>query len=349
MLRLGSLELATPLLLAPIAGFCDLPFRRLCRELGGVGLASTDLLNCRSVLLGRDRAMAIATSHPADRPLAIQLYGNADDPLPEAARWAIDQGAALVDINMGCPADKVCKKNGGSLLLRDPDGTVRMTERIVAAASPHGIPVTAKLRLGWDDARIVAPELARRLEEIGVAAITVHGRTTEQRFRGSVRLAGIGEVVAAVRSIPVIGNGDVREPEDVTAMIEATGCAGVMIGRGALRCPWIFSRAAALLRHGAAPPEPGFLEKLEVIERHLDLLLEHGTEGEAVRCLNSRISWYGKTMGHVKPLKEAIRLATSAASIRATIASWRAGAESENPGAPAPRKREKRTKLDSAA
>lgn len=325
MLRIGSVQLDSPLLLAPIAGHCDLAFRILCREQGGVGLASTDLLNCHSILRENPRAMELAKTDPADQPLCMQLYGNDADPLPEAAKWAVDHGAVVIDINMGCPVDKVAKKNGGSLLLCDIDRTTRLAERIVSAVAPQNVPVTAKVRLGWSESSIVAPRLARQLEDIGIQMVTVHGRTTEQRFRGSVNLDGIGEVVAAVKSIPVIGNGDVVEPDDALRMMRTTGCAGVMIGRGAMRAPWLFRRTLELLRSGVTPPEPSLAEKVRVIRRHLQLLLEHADEAWAVRCLNTRISWYGKTMGHVKPLKEAVRLATSSDAIDATLAEWEAG------------------------
>jgi nifR3 family TIM-barrel protein len=327
MLRIGSVQLDTPLLLAPIAGHCDLPFRILCRELGGVGLACTDLLNCWSVIAERPRALKLAATDARDQPLSMQLYGNGRDPLPEAAAWAAEHGAAIVDINMGCPVDKVAKKHGGSLLLCDPDATVRLAEAVVRAVEPRGVPVTAKLRLGPDDRSIVAPRLARMLEDVGVAAITVHGRTTEQRFRGRADRAGIARVVEAVREIPVIGNGDVVEPEDARAMMAETGCAGVMIGRGAMRAPWLFSRALRLLRCGDAGPEPSGVEKLAVILRHLDLLLETGGERAAVLCLQKRISWYGRTLGHVKPLKEAVRLARSSEEIRAALVAWQARRE----------------------
>lgn len=322
MIQIGSFSLKTPLLLAPMAGYCDLPLRLLCRELGGVGLASTDLLNCHSLLRGSPTALKLAATCPADQPLCMQLYGNGEDPLPEAARWAVDHGARVVDINMGCPVDKVAKKNGGSLLLCDVDSTVRLAGRIVKALERAGVPVTAKMRLGWDRSRIVAPQLARRLEEEGVAAITVHGRTTDQFFKGKVDLEGIAAVVASVRSIPVIGNGDVTEPRHVTEMMQRTGCAAVMIGRGAIRCPWLFKRAAELLENGVASPEPTQVQKLRIILRHLDLILEHQGEREAVRCLSQRISWYGKTMGHVKPLKEAVRTSKSATEVRTCLLTW---------------------------
>jgi tRNA-dihydrouridine synthase B len=321
MLRIGAVQLHTPLLLAPMAGHCDLAFRVLCRELGGVGMASTDLLNCHSLLRGNPKAMQLAATNDRDQPLCMQLYGCDEDPLPEAARWAVHHGAKVIDINMGCPVDKIAKKNGGSLLLCDPQRTVRLAERIVRAveSTGAGVPVTAKMRLGWDTGRIVAPQLARALEDVGVAAITVHGRTTEQRFRGEVDYAGIARVVEAVRCVPVIGNGDILEPEDVVRMMRRTGAAGVMIGRGAMRAPWIFRQAAALLAAGQGGPEPTHEEKLRTILRHLDLLLEYAGERAAVDTLSKRISWYGKTMGHVKRMKEAVRLAGSAEAIRLAV------------------------------
>lgn len=324
--RIGALRLESPLLLAPIAGHCDLAFRILCREQGGVGLASTDLLNCKAILRGAARSVELAATNGLDQPCGMQLYGNWDDPLPDAARWAIDHGAQLVDINMGCPVDKVAKKHGGSLLLCDALGTVRLAARIAEAVHRHSagrVPVTAKLRLGWDPDHFVAPALARDLEAAGIAAVTVHGRWTVQLFSGTADWQRIGEVVSAVRGIPVIGNGDVTEPEHVPALMRASGCRGVMIGRGSLRTPWIFRRALALLRTGVLPPEPSFHEKLDCIDRHVSLLARYHPPEHVLHCMRSRISWYGKTMGHVKGLKEAIRTATDIGQMHAAIAAWR--------------------------
>src|SRR5687767_12957357 len=197
--------------------------------------------------------MSIAATCAEDSPLCIQLYGGDVERLCDAARWAEDRGAHVIDINMGCPVDKITKRDGGSKLLCDPDRTLRMVQRVKATLRPD-TPLTCKLRLGWDDSCIVAPYLARRLEELGVALVTVHGRTTEMRFSGEARLDGIAEVVAAVKGIPVIGNGDVRTPEDARRMIEHTRCAGVMIGRGALSTPWLFRDTWSYLTIGEIPP-----------------------------------------------------------------------------------------------
>jgi len=324
-LRIGPLLLESPLLLAPIAGHCDLAFRILCREQGGVGLATTDLLNSRAILKQSARTLELAATNGLDQPCGMQLYGNSEDPLPEAAAWAIDHGARLIDINMGCPVDKVAKKHGGSLLLCDVGSTVRLAERIVRTVERHGagrVPVTAKMRLGWDPEHRVAPTLARALEEVGIAAVTVHGRYTIQFFSGAADWDAIAEVVAAVRHIPVIGNGDVDDPCKVPELMRRSGCSGVMIGRAALREPWIFRRAASALRFGSVTPEPSVNQKLECILRHTDLLERYQPPISALRCMQQRISWYGKSLGHVKPLKEAIRLADRLDVVRSAIKEW---------------------------
>src|ERR1700722_11538313 len=190
-LKIGSVQLATNLLLAPIAGYCDLAFRLTARSCGSVGLACTDLLCPEGLLRENKGSLSLAMTTPEDSPLCMQLYGGNVERLCEAARWAEDRGAHIIDINMGCPVDKVTKLDGGSKLLCNPDNTLRMVERIIKVL--RHTPLTAKLRLGWDDSCIVAPALARRLEEAGIAMVTIHGRTTEMRFSGQARLDGIAE------------------------------------------------------------------------------------------------------------------------------------------------------------
>src|SRR5690349_1743563 len=305
MLRIGNVQLATNLLLAPIAGHCDLSFRLIARSFGGVGMACTDLLCPEGVLRENYRSMILAMTVPEDSPLCMQLYGANVDRLCEAARWAEDRGAHVIDINMGCPVDKVTKKNGGSKLLCDPDNTVRMVEKILKVI--RSVPLTAKLRLGWDDSCIVAPKLAARLEEAGVALITIHGRTTEMRFSGQARLDGIAEVVAAVKRIPVIGNGDVRTPEDAKRMIDVTGCAGVMIGRGALSRPWIFHDTWSYLTTGVVPPAPSIREKCRLMSEHFHNICLFRGERAAVLEFRKRVSWYAKKMNPCRMLKEPMR------------------------------------------
>ncbi|VAX40489.1 tRNA-dihydrouridine synthase DusB [hydrothermal vent metagenome] len=270
-LQIGPVRLESNLMLAPIAGWCDLAWRVTCRELGGMGLASTDLLNPRGLLTHAETSLDLARTGDLDQPIGMQLYGSDPRLIAEGARWCVDHGATLVDINMGCPVDKVCKKDGGSKLMCMPETAVEIV-RQTRAAMPDRVPLTAKMRLGWTDAdagRNVAGALACRLIEEGVALITVHGRTTEQRFKGHCRREGIRRVVEAVGEktgrytgepgggVPVVGNGDVTSPEETLSMLEETGCAGVMIGRGAFGLPWIFRLAwAAQLRERAKSLSP---------------------------------------------------------------------------------------------
>lgn len=260
MLRLGNVELETPLLLAPIAGYCDLAFRLVVRsvrgEHGGVGLACTDLLCPQAILNASTKMQWLAATCPEDRPLCMQLYGREPAIMAEAARWAAEHGAAVVDINMGCPVDKVTKKNGGARLLCEP-GLAAEIVRCVVKAVP-GTPVTAKIRLGWDEGSLIADTLPKALADSGIVGVTVHGRTAVQRFGGGVRIEGIARVVEVLAKshpgVAVIGNGDVRCPEDARRMMQQTGCAGVMIGRGALGQPWIFRDTAHYVATGEVPP-----------------------------------------------------------------------------------------------
>lgn len=322
VLRIGPVQLESNVLLAPIAGYTDLAFRILCRELGGVGIAYTDLLSSRAIQRETSRTLDLARTNEFDQPAGMQLYGNSDDPLPEAAMWAVDKGARVVDINMGCPVDKVAKRDGGSLLLRDCGNTTLLASRIVKAVEKHSngrVPVTAKMRLGWDPEHMVAPQLARQLADVGIAAVTVHGRYTVQFFSGKADWNAIRLVVDAVPNIPVIGNGDVSEPEHARELIDTTGCAGVMIARAALRTPWMFRRTHALLTTGVASPEPCLADKFRVALRHLQLSEQYDGTGYALICMRQQIARFGKSMGHIKPIKEAIRLATSLETIREVL------------------------------
>lgn len=325
-LTIGSLRLATPLLLAPIAGYCDVSYRLVVRSCGGVGMACTDLLSPEGVVRENKRSMELAATCAEDSPLCMQLYGGDADRLCEAAMWAEDRGAHVIDINMGCPVDKITKRDGGSKLLCDPDRTLRIVEKIKGCLGKT--PLTAKVRLGWDDEHIVAPYLARRLEEAGVAAVTVHGRTTVMQFGGQVRLEGIGEAVAAVKHIPVIGNGDVRTPEEAKRMMEVTGCAGVMIGRGALVEPWIFRDTWAYLTTGKKPEPLTIVEKCGLVRDHFTNLLRFRNEQIAVLVFRKRISWYAKTMHPCRVLKNKVREAQTAGDFEAALGEfleWRAG------------------------
>lgn len=294
MLKLGPLQLKSNLFLSPLAGYTNLPFRLTIREVGGLDLATTDLVNARSLLEKNPKAFKLIETSAADRPLAVQLFGSVPEEMRDAAAYLESIGISSVDINMGCPVRKVCKVGGGSAMMTELGRTSALVAGMVNAVK---IPVTAKMRLGWDDDNITAPDLARALEDVGVAAIFVHGRTREQGFGGTVNLGGIRKVVEAVRSIPVIGNGDVTTPEAAKMMFEETGCAGVSIGRGAFYNPWIFAHTRDFIATGNLPPEPKFEERVRVMCRHLDLMIEVFGEEHGCRMFRKVAPWYSKRFG----------------------------------------------------
>jgi nifR3 family TIM-barrel protein len=311
MLTVGPVQLKTNLLLAPIAGYCDLAFRTVCREWGGLGLACTDLLSPQGLLRGTATSLDLAKTNAFDKPVGMQLYGGEPGIMAEGAKWAADHGATIVDINMGCPVDKVTKKDGGSRLLCIPDTAERIVEAVREALVPYGIPVTAKMRLGWFDDQPVAEWLAPKLVKAGAAMITIHGRTTAQKFQGVVNHDGIRRVVDAVKAVsadtPVIGNGDVTEAAHVVEMISKTGCDGVMIGRGALSTPWIFRDAWARQTTGVTPAEPTTDEKIATMRRYFQLMMEYRDERYAMYQIRRRVSWFAKRLGPCKPFREAMR------------------------------------------
>ncbi len=317
VLRFANTPLTSNLLLAPVAGYCDLAFRLAIRPLGGIGLAWTDLVNARGLIRRTARSMELVETDPADRPLCIQLYGDEPREMAEAARRCRDLGAAVVDLNMGCPVEKVCRHRAGAALLDDPTAAARLLEQVVRTVD---LPVTAKLRLGPNRQTIVAPQLAADLERAGAAAIIIHGRTADQGFSGRVDLDGIARVVEAVRAVPVIGNGDVRRPADALHMIRRTGCAGVMIGRAALSHPWIFRETRALL-DGAPPPEPPTrADRIAFMNLHFENLLRLRGERRACLTFRQRISWY---LGRIDPgglWQQRLRLLSSEAHYRQVVA-----------------------------
>src|SRR5690242_18693866 len=205
-MRFGSLALQSPLFLSPLAGYTNLPFRLAVREVGGLDLATTDLVNARSLLEKNPKALKLIETSAADRPLAVQLFGSVPEEMRDAALYLESLGLASIDINMGCPVRKVCRIGGGSAMMTELDKTATLVKRMVGAVK---IPVTAKMRLGWDEQNLTAPDLARALEDVGAAAIFIHGRTREQGFSGTINLEGIRAVAAAVNRIPVVGNGEV--------------------------------------------------------------------------------------------------------------------------------------------
>jgi tRNA-dihydrouridine synthase B len=317
---IGPLQLESNLFLSPLAGYTNLPFRLIVREIGGLDLATTDLVNARSLLERNPKALKLIETCPVDRPLAVQLFGSVPEEMRDAAAYLESIGVASVDINMGCPVRKVCRVGGGSAMMTELDKTARLVRGMVEAVK---MPVTAKMRLGWDDQSLTAPDLARVLEDAGVAAIFVHGRTREQGFGGTVNLAGIAAVVRAVRAIPVIGNGDVTTPQAAKMMFDETGCAGVSIGRGALYHPWIFRDTGHFLRTGQVPPEPDFEERVRVMRRHLDLMVEVFGEEHGCRLFRKIGPWHSKRLGPANEFNKRIVKLSSMAEFNSILDDYR--------------------------
>jgi nifR3 family TIM-barrel protein len=302
-LTLGKIALASRFALAPLAGYTNLPFRQSVRDIGGVGLATTDLINARAILDANPKTLDLLATCPEDRPLAVQIFGSQVHEMAPAAQWLEQYGATSIDINMGCPVRKVVKGGGGSAMLCNTTGTIDLVAKVVDSVR---IPVTVKMRLGWDDSNRSAPFFAREFEKVGVAAVTIHGRTREQGFSGGVHLDGIRDVVDAVERIPVFGNGDVRTVADAARMFAETGCAGIAIGRGALANPWIFTQLDRWLATGDPGDRASYHDRLDFMATHFQRLI--AWRGEHLACLQFRkiATWYCRTLRTGKAIQQVL-------------------------------------------
>lgn len=291
----------SPLVLAPMAGFTDLPMRVCLRSLGGLGMAVTELINARSLLAFNPKALRLMATCADDKPLGIQLFGGRAEDMRDAARFLEEYGASWIDINMGCPAPKVHRCGGGATLMKDEKRGEDIVRAVVEAVS---IPVTVKMRLGWDS--LIAHRLAPKLEAMGVAAIAVHGRTRQQGYSGKADWSGIRAVVESV-TIPVIGNGDVRTPQDVSRMMQETGCTAVMAGRVALQDPFFFRRADHFLKTGETLPMETLKERLAFMHKHFFTSVRFW--GEKTACLHFRkvIVGYSRYFPDKKQWREKMR------------------------------------------
>ncbi len=302
-ITIGNRILPSRYFLAPLAGYTHLAFRTVVRELGGLGLATTDLIVATHLLSQTRKSMELIKTSPEDQPLSVQIFSGWIDPLVQAAQWLEDNGFASVDINMGCPMAKVNSQGGGARLMCDVDNACETVGAVVDAVD---IPVTVKMRLGWDRDNISSPILAREFEKVGVATITVHGRTRQQGFHGNVDIAGIRQTVEAVENIPVVGNGDVLTVEDAFRMRRETGCAAVAIGRGAMLDPWIFNR---LQKATAGEPhhfEPTPQEHIHFLERHFELMSQQYPDRSHL-MFRKFAGWYGAKLGIPNDLEDRLR------------------------------------------
>ncbi len=289
-MRIGDFNTSNNLILAPMAGISDHSFRQICRE-EGCGLVFSEMISARGILgYSKEKLNELAFFLKQDKPIAVQLFGSDSEIVSNVAKIAEDIFQAdIVDINMGCPARKIIKNKEGAWLLREPDKAARIMEAVVRKVS---IPVTVKIRKGWDDC-INALEISRLAEEVGVKAVIIHGRTVEQGFSGRSDWDIISEVKDTA-GIAVIGSGDIWEPEDIKRMFNECGCDGVMVGRGALGNPWIFSRTRKFMEKGIVPPGPTAKERVKKALRHLELLIIDKGENRGCKEMRKHAHWYIK-------------------------------------------------------
>jgi tRNA-dihydrouridine synthase B len=304
-----------PLYLAPMAGVSDKIFRQLCKE-HGADILTTEFVSAEGIFRRNQRTREYLDFDEIERPVGIQLFGADPEHMAEAARQVIDWVAPdFIDLNFGCPVNKVVAKNGGSALLKDCPALASVAAAVVRAVSP--MPVTAKIRIGWDGDSINAPRVARILLDAGIAAITVHGRTRAQGYAGVANWDTIAEVAAAV-PIPVIGNGDLASAADVKKRRHETGIAGAMIGRAAMSTPWIFSQTKHYLATGEIPDAPELPERWNLIVRHCQLVVAHwGAEEPAMRSMRARLMAYSRAMPDAKRLRQKFSYVSTLAEIEA--------------------------------
>jgi tRNA-dihydrouridine synthase B len=335
-MKIGSIELASPFVVAPMAGMTDTAFRRLVKRHGGCGLVVTEMVSSEGLVRGIDRTLEYAEYTEEERPVSIQIFGGDPQKMAAAARIVQDMGADIVDINMGCPVPKIAKHNAGCRLMREPDHAARVVEAMVDAVA---IPVTVKMRAGWKDDERNAPVLARMVQEAGAAAVTIHGRTAEQSYGGWADWELVQQVASDLK-IPVLGSGDCVEPEQLIERMK-TGVGGVLVGRGVLRNPWILAQAADIAA-GRAPRTVTMAERGQFLLNYIDLLLderEHeqqgfrhmapggpqmsvpvsGHERWVINKLRALCAWYSKGLDSGSHLRVSVNGAESVARLRHLI------------------------------
>ncbi|SDW68489.1 tRNA-dihydrouridine synthase B [Lysobacter enzymogenes] len=306
-MRIGSHTLAPRVVLAPMAGVTDKPFRVLCKRLGaGLCVSEMTTSDPRFWSTAKSRHRMDHAGEPD--PISVQIAGTVPQVMAEAARYNVDHGAQIVDINMGCPAKKVCNAWAGSALMREPELVARILESVVAAVD---VPVTLKIRTGWDHDQRNAPLIARIAEQSGIAALAVHGRTRDQQYTGSAEYDTIAAIKAQL-SIPVIANGDIDSPRKAAAVLAHTGCDAVMVGRAAQGRPWIFREIAHFLEHGEELPAPPLAEVRAILLGHLEHLHAFYGEVSGVRIARKHLGWYAKDRPENAAFRAVVNRAESA-------------------------------------
>ena len=318
-MRIGPYTLVSPVYVAPMAGVTDAPFRKIAREFGA-GLACTEMISSEALVRQHRETSRLMDLGWDERPVSVQLMGGDPQVMAQAARLAEAAGADIVDINMGCPVPKVVKTSGGSSLLRDPDRACRVAEAVVAAVS---VPVTVKIRLGWDFATRNYLEMATRLEATGIEGLAVHGRTRSQRYDPSADWIAIAQVKAAVK-IPVAGSGDLRSSDDAVRRLRQSGVDAVMLGRGILGNLWLVRQTVARLTTGEIIPALSWIEQIELVRRHCDLVLDYYGAERGPRLLRKFIAWGLRGFRGAARLRTMVQSVASPADVTVVLDAARA-------------------------
>ena len=300
-MKIGNFEINGYAALAPMAGVADRAFRELCIDFGAAYVVS-EMVSSKGLTMHDRKSDSLMTLGEKEKPAAVQIFGCDPETMAEAAKKAEQTGCCAIDINMGCPAPKIAGNGGGSALMKDPELAARITEKCVAAVE---IPVTVKIRTGWDDENLNAVEMAKMLETAGASALTIHGRTRKQMYAPPVNIDMIKQVKQAL-SIPVIGNGDITDIYSAKQMYDETGCDFIMVGRGALGAPWLFSQINAYLENGIILPEPEIEERMNVMIKHIQKLCEYKGDYVGMREARKHAAWYIKGIRGAASLRQEI-------------------------------------------
>lgn len=316
---MGDINVYPPLLLAPMEDVTNLPFRLIAKRIGKPGLMFTEFVSAMAIHYNAKKTFKKLQIHPGERPLGIQIFGGDPEIMAETARICEEAGADLVDINMGCWVPKVCKTGSGAALLKDPELAAKIVQAVVNAVS---IPVTVKVRAGWDFSLFAAPDLARRFQDAGAKMLTLHARFAKQGFEGEADWRLITQLREAVQ-IPLIGNGDVKTPEDALRMVQETGCDGVMVGRAAISNPWTLGRISAAISGMPVPPEPSLQDRVDAAMEHLETMVDYeDSELAACRALRGQIPMYIKGFPGAAQLRGQLTRCNTVAENREILAEF---------------------------